>query len=267
MQSSDLRVLKGVSIANIVIAAIALVFYLFVVALIAFGGSVATDPEFIRYIASDPSASIAIDAGDIELTEQDVSDIIMLSVGILGALVGWFVIASLVCLIAAIMGLRGSKDPAKLGGAFGWSIVGAVLSFLGGAFALISTVLFVIAAVYASRARREANNPAYGQYGYDYQQQGYGYGQPQGYGQAPYGQQGYGQDPSGGQGFGYQQGANPQQPGYGQPYQQQSYDAQQPYQQPADAQVPYGQPYQQDQAAPQIDQPLQPDKNVPSDTK
>ncbi len=54
--------------------------------------------------------------------------------------------------MAAILALRNYNNPAKLGGAFGWSIVAAIASFLAGG--LVSTVLFIISAVYIGKLRR-----------------------------------------------------------------------------------------------------------------
>lgn len=250
MQASDMRVLKGVSIANIILAAIGVIGYLLLAAGLAFGGSIATDQNLIASIVNDPTITDGLTNGSYSLSEQEITEVITFVLGIMGALVGWALLCSIVCLVAAIMGLRGSRNVDKLGGAFGWSIAGAVLAFIGGAFSIISAILFVIAAVYASRARREAQAPqyGYGQYGqtgaYGYDQ----YGQPQGYYGQPNGQQGqgygYGQPPYGQQG-GYPQQGYGQQPSYDQQnYGQAPYTGQgqqgQPY-----AQTPYGQPYGQ----------------------
>lgn len=180
MRESDLRVLKGVSIANIVIAALALASYLVAAIVLALGGSVVNDPELIAYLANDPSFSTTINGEHYDLSQSDVSGIMALVFGLLGAFVGWLAICSVVCLIAGILGLRASNRPDKLGAAFGWSVAGAVLSFLGGALPVVSTILFVVAAVYASRAKRAPEQQAYNPYAF---------GQPQApYGQAPYGQ-------------------------------------------------------------------------------
>lgn len=242
MRESDMRVLKGVSIANIVIAALAIVVYGFLLFGVAVGGSVATDPSVISEVMNDPEMSITFESEGYELTQEDVSGAMAIVIGLLGAFVGWLFICSILCLVAAIMALRGGRNAEKLGSAFGWSIAGAVLSFLGGALSIISTILFVVGAVYANRAKRE---PA--QYSAPY-----GYSQQPGYGQAPYGQQPYGQN---GYGQPYQQGQQPyaqqapyQQQPYGQPYQQQA--GTQPYQQPAlDQQAPADQPAEGDKPA------------------
>lgn len=220
MRESDMRVLKGLSIANIIIAALMLAFYAILAAALMFGGSIATDPTVIGEVMTDSELNVSLDGEQITLTQNDVSDALSLIVGMMGAFVGWLVLCSALCLVAAIMGVRGSGRVDRLGSAFGWAIAGAVLSFFGGGVPLVGTILFVIAAVYANRARREPEQ---------YAAYGYGYGQASGYEQQPYnGQAAWGQQP------------------YGQPYQQN----QRPYGQP--------QPYGQTAQAPFDQQPQQP---------
>lgn len=90
-----------------------------------------------------------------------------------------YVLCKVVCLVAGIIALRNCNNPAKLGGAFGWSIAAAIVSFLVGG--MISMVLFIVSAVFISRVRRAYAAAPMGAYGYQQPQQYQQYQQPQQY--------------------------------------------------------------------------------------
>lgn len=200
MQSPDMKLVRGFSIANIVLSALAIAAFLVGALAIGFGGAILSEPGIYNELASELAADPDIAAGMHELyyedgyviDEYDVANIVAWS---MGALVVICVIAALVCtvsLIAGILGLKNHDKPEKLGAAFGWSIAGAVCAFLCGR--MISTVLLVLEAVYIHKVRQATNAPSY-----SYAQAQMGAAQPgQYYGQQPaYGQ--YGQQPAYGQ--------------------------------------------------------------------
>ena len=213
--TSDMRVVRGVSIANIIIAALAILFWIAITVIMVFAGAVITDPsitsDLSNYLSYEFHHSYYSNDYSIEIANLDGDQLLGLvalaiALGAVGSI--WFIIGSIIGLIAGILGVRNAAKPEKLGGVFGWSIAAAILSFLGGSFMWVSTALFIIAAVFASRVRKAAT-------------QG---------GVPPYGNSGYGQQPY----YGQQGSAQGQQP-YGQ--QQQPYAQQQPYgQQPSDQQ-------------------------------
>ena len=90
-----------------------------------------------------------------------------------------YVLCKVVCLVAGIIALRSCTNPAKLGGAFGWSIAAAIVSFLVGG--MISMVLFIVSAVFVSRVRKAYAAAPMGAYGYQQPQQYQQYQQPQQY--------------------------------------------------------------------------------------
>lgn len=261
MPTSKSKAIKGLSIANIVLAAIAIVVWIIFTFTLGLSTTIVSDPsvsgelsEYLSYELSNTSSSYAYDFEN--MSGDDVLGLTALVLGLGIAFSIWAIICSVICLVAGIIGLRGASRPEKLGSVFGWSIAAAIFSFLGGSFGMISMALFIIAAVFAHLDRKASAQP-YGQmppYG-GTGQQGYGYGQPYDGAQPPYMQgQSYAapQQP-------YTQVPAPQQP-YQQPYQQFGAEAQQPYagapmQQTATAQT-QADPAQQPQAYP-YQQPIQ----------
>ncbi len=223
----DMKVVRGISIANIVIAALAILFWVTIAAFTLFSSVLLADANltselsvYLDYALEDSFDEYSIDPSAIDAYGMDGDQVIgLVALVMAGGVVLsiWCIVGSIIGLAAGIVGVRNAARPEKLGGVFGWAVAAAVLSFLGGSFAWLSTALFVVVAVFANRARKAAAAPA-GRYG-----AGAIYGQPQQYpygsGQ-PYGQQPYGQQP-------------------GQPAGQNPY-AQQPMQ-------PYGQPLPGDQ--------------------
>lgn len=248
MLTSDARVVRGLSIANIVLSSLAIVGAIIILGITAFAVATLNDPSFGAVVEGNLSPS---DLRDLETSGLSSAEALALSAGIVGtggAAAGiWTLICGVLNLIASIFNLRSCSRPEALKSSFVWAIVGAVAAFLRGA--LITTVLFIIAAVYLNKLKK-ANDAA-----------AYAYGQPQGFVGAP---QGYGQQPQGyanQQAYGQPQNfAQPQSPSapepYGQPQQPVSYAQPEaskpaPYGQPAApaangtaAPEPYGQPQQ-----------------------
>ena len=188
MPTSHARIVRGLSIATIVISALAILAVAVAAVFMGFLGSYLSDPAFLQSLMyeTDSYSSLTID---------ELSLVMSLGVGTIMVALVWSLVCSVVTLVGGIMDMRGASRPEKLGGAFGWAIAGAVASFLTGR--IITTVLFVIAAVYLNKMR---NTPvaAYGQPVAPYGQPA-GYGQPMGYAQpGMYGQpMDYGQQPTG----------------------------------------------------------------------
>lgn len=182
MPSQDPRIVRGLSIAVIVLSSIALVGCAFSLLALAFGGWVLNDPSFFNsaYIEyhNDPEFMNALDSSGF--TADDAIGLTMLGLGILGFGAGWVLLCSLLSLIAGIIGVRNHAKTEKLGSAFVWAIVGAVASLLSGRF--ITMILLIISAVYLNKIKN-APTGSYGQaqpvYGQPYPgQPGYGYGAP-----------------------------------------------------------------------------------------
>ena len=173
MPNSDAKVVRGLSIAVLILSILAVAGSLLVI--LGIGGVALSDPS----VAS--SAAIEIDNGSgisaDSLSGDEVVVLAMLSLGVLGMFMGWLIICSIVPLVAAILGMRNYNNVDKLGGAFGWAIAGAVFSFLCGN--LITMVLLIVSAVYINKLRRAPMVP-YGQ-----AQPVYGYAQQPGNQQQP----------------------------------------------------------------------------------
>ncbi len=177
MQESDIRVVRGVSIASIVLSVLAMLGCALLIALFAAGGVFASDPSnldgYVDY-RDDLGTTHGIDA-QYGLDAQETSSLVAGVFGFLGAFSGFGLVLCAVSLIAGIVGLRNSRNPQKAGGIVGWSIAGAICSIL--MCRVVSCVLLIVNAVYASRLRRAAQNPA------TYAQPAYGYAPQQGYAQ------------------------------------------------------------------------------------
>ncbi len=190
MLSSDARVVRGLSIANIILSSLAIVGTILVLAFTAFAVIALNDPSMSSAITGSLDVRDLNGLRSYDITNDEIMSISGGLIGIFGGLIGiWLLIGAVVTLIAGIIDLRSCGNNEKLKGAFVWAIVGAVVAFLTGS--IITTVLFIVAAVYLNKLKQAAQ-PPYGQAGT--------YGQPMPYGQAaPYGQplppQPYGQAP------------------------------------------------------------------------
>ncbi|OUO86157.1 hypothetical protein B5F40_15315 [Gordonibacter sp. An230] len=184
MQDSNARTIRGISIAVIILSALALIaFVLGAIAIGAFGAFASNSSLYVSGIAIDGYNHGYYDS----LSAEEAAGLIGGSMFLVACLLVWGALCSAVSLVAGILGIRVPSNPKKTSSVFGWSIAGAVASVLSGR--LISAVLLVIAAVYANKLR---NPEAVGyQPQQPYTQQPWS--QQQGYYQQPWGQQqGYG---------------------------------------------------------------------------
>ncbi len=148
MYSSEARVVRGLSIANIVISILVLLLALVAIGFSFIIAAAFTDPTISAEATSSLSSSDLATLSAMGLTADDASTI---TVGLFFVYGGCLFVGALLNLIAGIIDLRSCKN-GKYGGAFVWAIVGAITSFLCGSF--ICTVLFIIAAVYLSKLKK-----------------------------------------------------------------------------------------------------------------
>ena len=175
MPDSNARIVRGLSIATVVISVLAILAVLAVAVLLAVLGSYMNDPAFVQRVIDEAYSQGSSVHG---ITANDVTMLVSLGIGTILAALVWSAICSALALVAGIVGIRNSSKQEKLGTAFGWAIAGAVMSFLTGR--LITMALLIVSAVYLNKMRKYPTIPygqpynPYGRYG----QQTPGYGQP-----------------------------------------------------------------------------------------
>ncbi len=185
----DSRVVRGVSIAAIVLSALGILGGLVIALFMGIASTSLNDPAVVNALISELESSSASSAFDgsspyssydySDMTQDDAMAVATASIFIMVGLSLGYVLCKVVCLVAGIIALRNCNNPAKLGGAFGWSIAAAIVSFLVGG--MISMVLFIVSAVFISRVRRAYAAAPMGAYGYQQPQQYQQYQQPQQY--------------------------------------------------------------------------------------
>ena len=182
----DSRVVRGVSIAAIVLSALGILGGLVVALFMGIASTSLNDPAVVNALVSELQSSSSSSAFDGSspystydysgMTQDEAMAVASASIFIMVGLSLGYVLCKVVCLVAGIIALRSCTNPAKLGGAFGWSIAAAIVSFLVGG--MISMVLFIVSAVFVSRVRKAYAAAPMGAYGYQQYQQ---YQQPQQY--------------------------------------------------------------------------------------
>ena len=190
--NSDMRVMRGLGIATIVLSSLGIAGGLVIALFMGIASTSLNDPAVVNALVSElqssGSSSSAFDGSSpyssydfSSMTQDEAMDVAQASIMLMVGLSFGYVVAKVVCLVAGIFALRASKNPAKLGGAFGWSIAAAAVSlFVGG---MISLVLFVILSVFANRARKAF--ASMGGYGGQPPMPGQPYQQPMANGWAP----------------------------------------------------------------------------------
>lgn len=189
MQPSHAKTIRGMGIAVVVLSALSILGFLLSLAFVGVGGAALNDPS-IRDAASgaiyvDPESARAME--ELGMTTDDAFGLMGILLGLGAAYIVWGIICSIIALIAGIICMKNSADTDKLGKVFGWSLAGAILSFLYGN--LITMVLLIVAAVFASKDRKAATAIPYGQ------PNAYYAAPQQPYGAAPQPQQPYGAAP------------------------------------------------------------------------
>ncbi len=156
MQNSDISTVRGLSIASIVLSALALVASLLLLALIAWCGQFVNDPAIYSEIVSsgdvfsNDSASYLHSMSESEYAQAMSSGIVLVC-----ALCGVCAVFSGVGLASGIVGVLNCANPQKWGSVFGWSIAGAVCALLMGRF--ISAVIMFVNMAISNRLRRSAS--------------------------------------------------------------------------------------------------------------
>lgn len=176
----DSRVVRGVSIAAIVLSALGILGGLVVALFMGIASASLNDPTVVNALISELESSSTSSAFDGSssyssydysgMTQDEAMAVASASIFLMVGLSLGYVLCKVVCLVAGIIALRNCNNPAKLGGAFGWSIAAAIVSFLVGG--MISMVLFIVSAVFISRVRRAYTAAPMGAYGYQQYQQG-----------------------------------------------------------------------------------------------
>lgn len=145
MYTNHAKAIKGLSIANIVLGVLGILGSL--------GGCAALGSS-AAIVASSGYDYIPLDDGYYMDTAA--------ATGLMGVLTFFMVvacIASVLILVAGIMGVRNADKPEKLKGVMAWNIVGAIAGLLG---SWISLVLCIIVAVFANKDKNAYATGAYG---------------------------------------------------------------------------------------------------------
>ena len=180
MQNSNTRTIRGLSIAVLIFAILAILGAVVIVVVLALFSSVL--PEVIDETWAYPyTAEVLREFDELYVSADDIVFLLQTLIGVTVVFIVLFAACSIVCLVASILGLKNHDKPEKLGLVFGWSIAGAVCAFC--TMRIVSMVLLIIMAVMINKVRTEARlQAAYAQQSMPYAP----YGQPQTY--APYGQ-------------------------------------------------------------------------------
>ena len=136
MNTNHAKAIKGMSIANIVLAALGIFGMLIAWAGLGVGGAAISGSGYDYFYTDD----------GLYFTTDDVSVLL----GMLGFLVFLVIVCAVLILIAGILGVRGAAKPDKLRGIMIWNIVAAVVSLLS---CWVSLVLCIIVAVFANKDR------------------------------------------------------------------------------------------------------------------
>lgn len=145
MNTTHAKAIKGMSIANIVLAALGICGTLIAWMGLGAGGAAVNGSGYDYFYTDD---GYVIETGDINAL-----------LGVAGILVFWMFVCLALVLIAGIMGVRGANKPEKLKGVMTWNIVGAVAAFLGAGW--ISLILCIIVAVFANKDKQALASAAY----------------------------------------------------------------------------------------------------------
>ena len=152
----DSRIIRGINIATIVLSALGIFGGLALALLMGMASVSLSDPSVVNALVSElqssGSTSSAFDGSSpyssydfSGMTQDEAMAVAGTSIVLMVGLSLGYVVCKVVCLVAGILALRNCNNPAKLGGAFGWTIAAAIVSFMVGG--MISLVMFVISAV------------------------------------------------------------------------------------------------------------------------
>lgn len=157
MPNSNARVVRGLSIANIVLSALGILASFFILFLALAVMVAAGDPSTASSVEWSFSASEWSELSRLGITPSNINEAGFGAIGIVMGICGVLcLIICVVLLIAAIINLRSTTRPEKVNGSFVWAVVGAVLSILTGS--IITGILFIVAAVYLNKLKKAPVN-------------------------------------------------------------------------------------------------------------
>lgn len=159
--NSDLKVIKGVNIAAMVLSGLGLLAALITAIVAIVGHGYLYSPEFQDLLYS--SYHQDFHSGNSGLTEEDAVNITTLVTSMTAVFFIFFSILGIVIkgvlIAASYFGFKTASDPNRAKSSFVWAIVAAVVAGLCGSF--VSMVLFIVSAVYLNKFRRGGQAPAF----------------------------------------------------------------------------------------------------------
>ena len=121
-----------------------------------------TDADLMNMVMFVSGAQQTLETSAYELGDYSVGEISTAVSGIILVVIWILVVLDIlgcaVTIVAAVLAMRNASNPAKLSGAFVWSIVGAVIALLG--CRIITMVLLIINCVYIHKVRSYRAIPA-----------------------------------------------------------------------------------------------------------
>ena len=121
-----------------------------------------TDADLMNMVMFVSGAQQTLETSADELGDYSVGEISTAVSGIILVVIWILVVLDIlgcaVTIVAAVLAMRNASNPAKLSGAFVWSIVGAVIALLG--CRIITMVLLIINCVYIHKVRSYRAIPA-----------------------------------------------------------------------------------------------------------
>lgn len=162
MESTHASTIRGLNIAAVVISALVATLLGFLLAAFAMGGVVLDNPV----LRDEAALELEISPEDAEVLEylgisaDDPMGIARLVLDVAGEYLSAMAICHVITLVIGIVGIRLSKNPAKLGTLFFWTIVGIIVALIG--CNIVNVVLLIISAVLIHKDRKEASLPPTG---------------------------------------------------------------------------------------------------------
>lgn len=195
--NSDIRILRGLSIATMVFSILGVLAGGAFLALMISASSMLSDPAFydlfVQELQSGSSGSAAFDGSSPAATydyssmnEEQIRDAATLGINVVIALAVGYMLLHVVGIVASSMSLRALAAQEKLRRAFGWTVAAAVCAAV--VFSVITCVCFIIAAWMNARVRKSFAAFAQGGYPGPGMYQGTMPGQGAGCNQGMYGQ-------------------------------------------------------------------------------
>ena len=112
MPDSNARIVRGLSIATVVISVLAILAVLAVAVLLAVLGSYMNDPAFVQRVIDEAYSQGSSVHG---ITANDVTMLVSLGIGTILAALVWSAICSALALVAGIVGIRNSRQAGEAG--------------------------------------------------------------------------------------------------------------------------------------------------------